>query len=276
MAILENEYDIVHSQRIRPKNPITNKHIVIDLDECLVHTFGRYGDYNDLGIGKKGIIDQNRKKLRNRAYVVTEADVNSKPGRGVISSYWGITRNYVYEFLIFCYQYFETVTIWSAGTYRYVHFIVDYLFKKLPYPDLVLTRDDLNPKNRKPLATVFEKLKGAHPNIGYHNTWLLDDNNHNYIYDNPENGILIPQFNPSPKIADMCVVDDRLLKFKAWLQRVEVISSADVRMLNTKDIFISSSVSSDEFIIDDESDVNQEEYRKPMNVAQETSNWIFW
>ncbi len=240
VANIHNEFDIINSQRNRPKSTISTKHIVIDLDECLVHTFNRYGDYTDLGIGKKGIIDENKKKLRRRTYVITESDVTSEPGRGVISSYWGITRNYVYEFLIFCYQYFETVTIWSAGKYRYVHSIVDFLFKNLPYPDLVLTRDDLNLKNRKPLSTVFERLIYQHPNIGYNNTWLLDDNNHNYIYDNPDNGILIPQFSPAPNIKDMNVIDNRLLQFKSWLEWEVVINSKDVRELNSKDIFLTS------------------------------------
>jgi len=240
VANIQNEFNIVNSQRERPKTSISTKHIVIDLDECLVHTFNRYGDYADLGIGKKGITDENIKKLRHRTYVITESDITSEPGRGVVSSYWGITRNYVYEFLLFCYQYFETVTVWSAGKYRYVHSIVDHLFKNLPYPDLILTRDDLNAKNRKPLSTVFQKLKSSHPDIGYHNTWLLDDNNHNYIYDNPDNGILIPPFSPSPNIKDMNVIDNRLLQLKAWLEWDEVKESRDVRQLNTKEIFLMS------------------------------------
>ena len=162
-------------------------------------------------------------------------------------------------------RYFATVTVWSAGKYRYVHSIVNYLFKKLPYPDLILTRDDLNEKQRKPLSTVFEKYRDTHPGLdmGYHNTWLLDDNNHNYIYDNPNNGILIPPFAPAPNIKDMQVVDNRLLQVKAWLEWDIVKKSRDVRNLNTRDIFITS--------LEQLENKNRDISKVPSNL-EETSN----
>src|SRR3989304_1474697 len=113
----------------RPKNPRSDKVIVLDIDETLVHTFEDHEIFND----------SNLLELKRRIYHIEIIDIDRSHvrGSGFVYQMSGIMRPYMKEFLEFCFKYFRFVTIWSAGTYSYVHSIVNEIFRDLPYPDVV-------------------------------------------------------------------------------------------------------------------------------------------
>ena len=112
-----------------PDKPLTDKCIVLDLDETLVHS----NSQPDINLLKelKLITDPQNMDLRNRVYKITMDDVVSKRGAGDKTEMWGIFRPGVRQFLIDCFTYFKIVIVWSAGRRNYVHTIVDKLFDGL-------------------------------------------------------------------------------------------------------------------------------------------------
>ncbi len=220
-----------------PAKSLTNKCIVIDLDQTLIATQEKIESLYALGI----MTNPKLMELRKRIYYFSLEDIET-PGSGAKSEFWGVVRPHVYEFLIFCFSYFKVVAIWSAGQRHYVNAIVEYLFRDLPKPHLVLTHDDLLYESdgvfRKPLTTAF-----ADPQVGKYmnirNTMALDDNPMTY-YLNDDNGLLIPEYDPSLNIDAFQRDDPTLLQLRYWLVQPEVIRSNDVRTLDKSTIFTKS------------------------------------
>src|SRR5690606_31782804 len=109
-----------------PSTSLTNKCIVLDLDQTLLATQESINSLHELGI----LSNPNLLSLRNRTYYFTIEDLEG-PGIGTKYNYWGVTRPHCHEFLLFCFSYFRVVAIWSAGQRPYVESIVDYLFRDL-------------------------------------------------------------------------------------------------------------------------------------------------
>src|SRR5439155_1317619 len=106
--------------------PRTNKSIVLDIDETLVHTFE--GDcqtkFQQLNLmDDPALID-----LRSRLYVLPLVDL-SKTGNSGVNLYWGVMRPSLRDFLRFCNKYFQNVCIWSAGHRDYVHGVCNQIFR---------------------------------------------------------------------------------------------------------------------------------------------------
>lgn len=216
----------------------TNKCIVLDLDQTLIATQDGIPLLKRLGIfSDPKLID-----LRNRIYV-QEIDDIDKPGSGVEFSYWGVTRPYIQDFLLFCFSYFKVVAVWSAGQRKYVESIVDHLFRDLPKPHIVFTYDDIifNQKGEvvKPLNKIFNAMNQHETLMTYQNTLALDDNPSTYS-NNIGNGVLIPPYEPGPSIIAMSAQDISLLQFMFWLQQPEIETAEDVRMLDKSNIFTTS------------------------------------
>lgn len=214
----------------------TEKCIVLDLDETLVHTSDDFKVLKRLGIYERPeFLD-----LRKRVYTLSLDDVVSKNGQGVRNNLWGITRPHYKEFLIACFSYFKIVAVWSAGQRKYVDAIVDYLFKDLPRPHVVYSYNECaQGEDRyliKPLKNMINQVPGLSKYMSLKNTFVIDDRDYTFS-DNPNNGILIPGYQPRFVPDTMRSDDIALAQLMKWFRKPEVMKSKDVRLLDKSQIF---------------------------------------
>jgi hypothetical protein len=223
-----------------PFKSLTNKCIVLDLDETLVHSNENMDQLQELGI----MTDPNLLDLRRRTYQIVMDDVVYKKGEGVKTTIWGILRPHVKEFLVSCFSYFKVVIVWSAGKRKYVDAIVDFLFKDIKRPHVIYSYDQCERTSTnllvKPLAKMIENESGLHKYMSLKNTYIIDDRNTvyaGYIGDNPDNGIQIPAYKPSFNIHSLRSDDIALKQLMTWFLNPEVMDSTDVRTLNKNEVF---------------------------------------
>lgn len=231
-AIYRTEADAI------PQVSLTDKCIVLDLDQTLICTQDDMESLKNFGI----LRDPKLLNLRQRVYNISVEDLE-KPGIGTLYEFWGVTRPHAQEFLIFCFSYFKIVAVWSAGKRQYVEEIVNYLFKDMPYPNVVFTHDDIVYNDRGEVEKPLINMIGSDPTLkkymSLQNTLILDDNYTNFI-PNPGNGILIPAYSPANNISAFQKDDYALLQFKNWLLQDEVANSEDVTLLDKSEIFSKS------------------------------------
>src|SRR3990172_9552529 len=181
-----------------PSTSITDKCIVLDLDQTLIATQDSIDSLKQLNI----LSDPNLIALRNRTYYITIEDLE-KPGIGTKYDFWGVTRPRINEFLIFCFSYFKIVAVWSAGKRPYVEAIVDHIFKDIRLPHIVFTHDDIliGPGGHveKPLTKMIESNPVLRRNMSLQNSLAIDDNSMTF-YLNHDNGVLIPAYDPALSI----------------------------------------------------------------------------
>jgi TFIIF-interacting CTD phosphatase-like protein len=231
MSIYKSDLEKISSE------PLTDKCIVLDLDETLVHSHEDINTLYKLGILSKPEL----LNLRKRTYTIQLDDVLDKKGKGTKISLWGITRPYVKEFLITCFSYFKIVAVWSAGQRKYVEAIVDYLFRDIRRPHIVFTYDDCvemsNSYLAKPLSNMISSIPNLHKYMSLENTFIIDDRLTTYSTVNPYNGILIPPYKPSPNIHSLNSDDIALRQLSIWLLTPEVMNSTDIKNINKNNIF---------------------------------------
>jgi TFIIF-interacting CTD phosphatase-like protein len=213
--------------------PLTDKTLVLDLDSTLIFTTEDFEQYMSLELYSK----PEHNHLRNRLYKFDVIDVVDKPGTGVKSSMWGILRPHVYEFLDFCFEYFENVIVWSAGQLRYVHAICDVLFiDPEKQPILIYSYEDCDRNDNflfKPLIKISQE---EFPEITLDKCIILDDNEMTFSK-NKDNALHIPPYEPELTPKGIMQEDDALLNLTRWLMKPEVINCRDVRKTNKLDCF---------------------------------------
>lgn len=229
--------------KISPQ-PLTDKCIILDVDETLVHT----DDGDTLrDMAHKHIFSHKPApdgvELRDRIYMLRGKDiVEEKEWEGLdIGDHWGITRPYVKEFLAFCHSYFRVVAIWSAGQKKYVNGIVDVLSNNLPRPHIIFTRNDCKKRGDiliKPTADMAERAPELY--MTPQNTIILDDRSTVFTTCNPANGIQIPEFRPSLTLSGLKNDELSLPQLMYWLSIPQVRYANDVRMLDKSGIFTTS------------------------------------
>ena len=229
-----------------PATSMTDKCIVLDLDQTLIATQDSISSLEDLHI----LSDPKLIPLRNRTYHITIEDLE-RPGIGSKYDFWGVTRPHINEFLIFCFSYFKIVAVWSAGKRPYVEAIVDHIFKDINPPHVIFTHDDIEvgPGGHilKPLTKMIESNPVLRRNMSLQNTLALDDNSMTFS-ENHDNGILIPAYLPPttdktsipPNINALARDDHSLLQLKYWLLQPDVVNARDVTTLNKSTIFSTS------------------------------------
>jgi TFIIF-interacting CTD phosphatase-like protein len=217
-----------------------NKHnqcIVLDLDETLLCTFDDMVDLYNLGI----LTDSKLLDIRRRTYYMRLDDVVDKKGTGVKSDLWGITRPHLDEFLRFCFDNFKIVAVWSAGRKKYVHAVVDWIFKNVGRPHIIYTYDDCEKTSGglliKPLQRMIDQINNLEKYMSLSNVFVIDDRRSTFESSNPDNGIVIPEYLPHPDIKEMRADDTALLQLINFFQSEDVKNSTDVRQLNKKTIF---------------------------------------
>lgn len=208
---------------------ITNKIIVLDLDQTLIATGNDISELKDLGI----LIDPKLFPLRSRIITI---DIEEGSYRGTGSRYknWSVIRNYTKKFLIFCFSYFEKVIVWSAGKYNYVHEVVKQLFKDIKPPDLILTFDDIILDNGNVIKPLM-KLLQIYPNMDLNDVCHIDDLTSTFSH-NPVLGVQIPAYEPRPTVASIENNDTSLLQLMYWFLQPNVINTK-ISDLDKKKIF---------------------------------------
>lgn len=246
-----------------PFKSLTNKCIVLDLDETLVHSNENLPQLRDLNImTNPKLID-----LRGRVYELSMDDVVYKKGQGVKTEMWGITRPHVKEFLIACFSYFKVVAVWSAGKKKYVEAIVDYLFRDIKKPHVIYSRDDCEKTTdnilTKPLEKMMKKEPGLAKYMTLENTFILDDRRSVFETPNPDNGIQIPAYIPDFNERSLRTDDIAFKQLMTWLMRPDVMNSKDVRDLDKSNIFnVDVSVNSGGFLPLDYNVINYKDQDK--------------
>ena len=216
------------------------KNIILDVDETLVHTIE---DTNFRLLKNSNIMsDPKLIRYRDRLMIFRLEDIVGKKGEGLDTDMWSITRPHLEEFIAFCLSYFENVIIWSAGLDGYVREIVNRLFdplKGMEPPALIYTRKDckrIKGTTTKPIEDLIKENPDLADTVNLTNTFFIDDLSSNFIA-NPENGILIPEYNPNPNITSIVRDDIALKQLIYWFLSKEVKESTDVRLLNKNNIF---------------------------------------
>ena len=221
-----NTYDTNFKSPIKPLIDIV---FVFDLDLTAICTQDSVDTLKQLEIFN----DPYLLNLRKRTYFFHIDDLE-KRGIGTKYNFWGVTRPHLYELLQFCSSY-GRIVVWSAGKRPYVELIVSYIFRNLPYPELVLSYDDILFDNIgnviKPLAKVSQALGVSMKQI------LAIDDNKLTFQQNLNNGIHIPAYEPRSTIESLSKDDTTLLRLKQWLSQTEVIKSTDVTTLDKSNIF---------------------------------------
>ena len=213
---------------------MTDKCIVLDLDECLIHSFpsGSEADFNTM------LLHPRNASMRSRLFKIELYDLGDPKGGGDKHVMWGITRPHLKEFILFIFAYFKKVAVWSAGKYDYVHAIVKQIFFGLPQPCMILTYNDIK-INRRDYTKPLDKVMRIDPDFTEKNTFFLDDKASNF-YPYTGNGVTIPRYDPPMNSNGMKIDDIALTQFRYWLSSNQVISNDDIRQLYKGNIFTTS------------------------------------
>jgi TFIIF-interacting CTD phosphatase-like protein len=226
------------------KNAKTDKVLVLDLDESLLHTFN---EKSELKAGEDLRIMTNPKTmdLRSRVY---NLNIETDRGSGNSSVMWGIKRPHLDEFLNFVNDYAMLNIVYTAGIYEYGHSIVDNVFSNSFEPNAILTRNNCEPVGNSyekpfwkmvkevPELEGFIKYDGTKGSDNVKNVLIIDDRKVSFRQ-NPNNGILIPAYDPRTTLESLRQDDQALLQIMNWLRRPEVMNSSDVRKLDKSYIF---------------------------------------
>lgn len=207
--------------------PITDKCIILDMDETLVHIFDRTVDVSDINIEDPANYD-----IKNRLYFFESGHRDKR-------KMMGIKRLYLDDFIDFCNWFFKVVVIWSAGEETYVRKTCKWIFRGHAPPFLILARDKCKGDElTKPLKYLTENMNLKNI-FNLSNTLIVDDRESTFVLENPANAIRIPPFsiNSLTPYNIRSDTDYCLRQLTRWLQKKEVMDSVDVRNLKKDNIF---------------------------------------
>lgn len=209
------------TNRARQKN---GKHLVMDLDETLVHTFDPKDNFLDFA-------EELTEEQKSRVYVL-----NFPKGEVL----WGYVRPYAEDFLRVAFEEFDSVGVWSAGTSYYVNLIVQILFKD-QQPAYVMSRDECNELvlKKEPMPCRFKPLEilyHRHPDHNEANTVIVDDR-HDICSLNCMNNIRIPEYLLNNTSYPTLIEDITLLVLADWFQSNEFRSAPDIRKIKGRSPF---------------------------------------
>jgi TFIIF-interacting CTD phosphatase-like protein len=232
---LDGDFTIFNSTRKYP-NSYTNKCLVLDLDETLVHTEESFTSLHETKI----LTSPQNMALRSRLYINQLEDAVFPRGSGMSSNVWGIKRPHLEDFLDFCFKYFKIVIIWSAGRANYVNEVVKSIFTDLDNPHAVFTWDQCV-KDQDDIKKPIEKLIASHPYLSNYmslkNTIIIDDRPEYIPESNSGNNIVIPEYCPPLSVEGINAKDNALVDVMHWLATDEVAWCEDIRTIDKTKIF---------------------------------------
>lgn len=187
------------------------KHLVLDLDETVVHTEDDMERYYELGIPT----NPNLAHIRQNTFVMRLVDVVGARGAGETEMWWVSKRPQLDLFLHYAFQTFQTVSVWTAAKQRYAEAIVGEIFKDHPRPYVLwhweMCKYDDNGNLTKPLKDLADYMK-----VPLSDMCILDDNMSTFSA-NKENAIWMPRWDPKPTIRDLGRPDDVFIKLiRMW------------------------------------------------------------
>lgn len=249
---------------IKNEKSRTKLNLVCDLDECLIRTMPD----NTEAVKKKIQADPKYIAARQRIFTLELRDVMGDRGKGRIDEYWGVKRPHLDDFLLFAFEYFHTVSVWSAGQRGYVDAVVDKIFYDFPVPHVVMNHDDVvylpSGNYYKPLKKVYS----LDPETFKESNTLLIDNRYDNFLDNPSNAIHIPDYRPSANPSSIMNDDICLQQFQQWLLKSEVVKAKDIRPIPKVSIFKTPLKSEDEIRLTSPTGTLVPLFRKPMPVPE--------
>lgn len=165
--------------------------LVLDLDECIIHTPFEYSEKTKRGWKKedfKKLLDDRSLRGTYKKYSICD------PNHEKVCNCTTLFRPYFNEFLCSIRNFFDIFVIWTAGSYGYAHNLIDHTFPRdnRCLPDIIWTRENQNKPDNKELRLLWNK----HPEINPDYTFHLDNMVYNFTQ-NPSHGILIPDFEPN-------------------------------------------------------------------------------
>lgn len=163
--------------------------IIWDLDSTLVHSIPQVHPYTHSPISFHPIFV----RVRNRIYwldgmgVVGGCELVNENGEHFrydgADDYWGIRRQYFKECLEACFELFDIVMVWTAGSFTYGHDIVRILFPKKPHIVWTYEMCDIDVNGRcvksiqKALPEIQRalRMRGLDENVSIDQVVLIDD-----------------------------------------------------------------------------------------------------
>lgn len=225
------------------------KTLILDLDETLVHSWENpqfidtYGIFSDPEIYRK-FHPMGSPQIAYSMFLDAKNYGQSR--------IWGLHRPHLHKFLNFIGDYADNIIVWSAGIRPYVDEIVKQIFLEsgLQPPKVVRNREDCSSYQglyHKPIYELITDLSSqpfSTMTVDPRWTLVIDDKMHTFM-ENPNSGVLIPQYNPGinnpSKVPTMDDLLDRsdiaLLQLMEWLELPEVKNAEDVRLLAKDNIF---------------------------------------
>ena len=182
--------------------------VVLDLDSTLVNTFGERDTWHEVN-------GECRAEQCERLF-----NLNSESG-----FMWGTKRPNLSKFLNSCFRNFDIVGVWSAGSYVYVHEVVEVIFGQRS-PRFVWTKDDCVScfaeqggvyVNSKPLIKLWSK----YPHFDPKRTLLIDDSP-DVCAQNPLNFIHVPPWDGTWD--SLSKSDNVLAKLSDWMDSLKSVS----------------------------------------------------
>jgi hypothetical protein len=217
-----------------PSHAQTKKNLILDMDETLLHCM--------VDIDTEGLaILQNLVALHDRVYPIITRDIFSPRGSDKENLMFAVERPYLQPFLQYINAHFDNVIIWSAGQRDYVYENIAHITRWTNAVSAVYHYEDCAVREDGTLTKPLAKIMADIPGLTLKNTFIVDDRETAFILENPNNGILIPAYEPSPndlvryvkKTSDPCCA---LLELIRYFERPGVLTTSDVTTLN-KDIF---------------------------------------
>lgn len=203
------------------------RHIIIDMDETLLHTF------------------ETRQSLKNLRLFSTPRLIGLRSRIFVLDSgIWGATRPHLGNFIEASFGAFSTVTIWSAGEAGYVNEVVKHIFRGLPKPDLVMTREDCatdlieisedgkeDRLYQKPLYVAREYHERLSPGVHMTeaNTLIIEDRPSAVAFEDRFNSVLVPAYTPAPTSEALMRKDETLKTLADWFAQDRFRTASDLR-----------------------------------------------
>ena len=227
-AFDELDYNISWRQkdfRICKPESSTPLNVIFDIDLTMVKTYKKIDKLFDLGIYTNPKLYTDRKRFY-RATIYDTATV----GSGDRTEVWGVKRPGLMRFLHFSSCYFKHIFIWTSGLKDYAREMKSILFQDLPPPTGVLDQSFCEKKKNGDFYKPLWKLYDAYGHLGINekNTIMIDDLDENML-DNPDNGIIIPAYEPRADIDQFRKPDNAFEIIQNWLETDEVKKTKDIR-----------------------------------------------
>jgi TFIIF-interacting CTD phosphatase-like protein len=154
-------------------------HIVLDLDETLIHT-----QITQLTLPTLSTLST--QPIQPTQSADFKFNISG-------TTYYASKRPGLTNFLNFVFGHFESVSVWTAATEEYAHIVIKNIMTKKQYESLlfVKTRNDLHKTIGKPLPILFEDIRAKNIRMRTSNTIMIDDRE-DVMSSNFGNGIVIP------------------------------------------------------------------------------------